>query len=334
MLPTVQWLRTHRKLGVALPLLAMFGLLNGLAYWHAYTMTHFVRDGGPKATPGERPHPEGMNFAHKLGVLLGGVTLCRPTNDATPASVGLAYETYTFPSEVGALEAWYVPHADARGLVLLFHGYGGCKSELLPEVKGFNDLGYSCFLIDFPGSGGSDGDSTTIGWREADDVANTLEYVRAKWPGERLILFGQSMGAAATLRAMATRGVKADATVLECPFDTLLHTVEMRFQAMGLPAFPGAELLVFWGGLQFGFNGFALNPVEYAKSATGPVLMLHGAEDARVTQGQLRSIYDNLPSEKALHFFEGLGHESYVSRRPVEWKDWVGRFLEKVRDQK
>ena len=40
-------------------------------------------------------------------------------------------------------------------------------------------------------------------------------------------------------------GVKADATVLECPFDTLLHTVEARFNAMGLPGLPGAELLVF-----------------------------------------------------------------------------------------
>jgi uncharacterized protein len=325
----VQWMRSHRKFSVALTLLALFGLLNLLAYRHAYTMTHFVRGGRPEATPDERPHPEGMGLTDKIGVLLGGVTLYRPTNEVTPARVGLAYETHTFPGKTGALEAWYVPHTKSRGLVLLFHGYGNCKSGLLWEVKAFNDLGYSCFLIDFPGSGGSDCDSTTIGWREADDVASTVEYVRAKWPGERMILFGQSMGAAAVLRAMATRGVKADATVLECPFDTLLHTVQARFGAMGAPSFPGAELLVFWGGLQHGFNGFAHNPVDYARSATGPVLMLHGAEDTRVTKPQLQSIYDNLPGEKELHFFEGLGHQSYVAERPQEWKEWVRRFLEK-----
>ena len=55
--------------------------------------------------------------------------------------------------------------------------------------------------------------------------------------------------------------------------------------------------------------------------------MLHGAEDKRVTQGQLRSIYDNLPGKKELHFFAGLGHESDVARRPDEWKEWVRRFL-------
>jgi alpha-beta hydrolase superfamily lysophospholipase len=171
---------------------------------------------------------------------------------------------------------------------------------------------------------------TRVSLRQFSSTASSqCSYVRAKWPGERLILFGQSMGAAAVLRAMATRGIKADATVLECPFDTLLHTVEARFAAMGLPAFPGAELLVFWGGLQHGFNGFAHNPVDYARGATGPVLMLHGAKDTRVTQSQLQSIYDNLPGEKEQHFFEGLGHEFYVVKRPEEWKEWVGRFLEK-----
>ena len=124
--------------------------------------------------------------------------------------------------------------------------------------------------------------------------------------------------------------MKADATVLECPFDTLLHTVEARFGAMGVPAFPGAELLVFWGGLQHGFNGFAHNPVDYARSATGPILMLHGAEDRRVTRAQAESIYANLPGEKELHVFDGLGHESYAAKRPEEWKEWVGRFLDKT----
>ena len=318
----------RRKVRIALTLLALFTLLNVLAYRHAYSMTHFARAASPNAvgTPG----PEHLGLMQKAGVLLGGVTLYRTEDTTTPADIGLSYETHTLPGATGSLQGWYAPRADAHGLVVMFHGYGSCMTELLPELKGFHDLGYSCFLIDFPGSGGSDGDATTIGYREAGDVARTMEYVRAKWPGQRLILFGQSMGAAAVLRAMAVQGVKADAAVLECPFDTLLHTVEARFAAMGIPAFPGAELLVFWGGLQHGFNGFAHNPADYARCATGPILMLHGAEDQRVTRAQAESIYANLPCEKELHFFDGLGHESYAAKRPEEWKEWVGRFLHKT----
>lgn len=326
------WVGTHRTLSVVLVLLALFLLVNILAYRHAYTMTHFVR-GLPKAEPDDRPHPEAMSLGQKVGVLLGGLTIHRPENLVTPGSLGLDYETERFPGEAGALEGWYAPHADARGLVLIFHGYGDCKGKMLAELKGFHDLGYSCFLIDFPGSGGSEGDVTTVGWRESGDVACTLEYARKRWPDQRLIVFGQSMGAAAVLRAMAVQHIRADATVLECPFDTLLHTVEKRFHAMGLPGFPGAELLMFWGGVQLGFNTFAHNPADYAKSATGPILMLHGAKDPRVSGPQLRSIYDNLSCEKELHVFDGLGHESYASARPEEWKGCVGRFLDQSRKE-
>ena len=325
----VSWMGTHRKLSVVLVLLALCLFLNLLAYRHAYTMTHFVRGGRPKATPDDLPHPEGLSLWQKIGVLLGGVTMYRPENLVTPSALGLDYETITFPGEAGALEGWYAPHVDARGLALVFHGYGSCKGEMMAELKGFYDLGYACLLIDFPGSGGSDGDVTTVGWREAGDVARTVVYARQRWPEQRLIVFGQSMGAAAVLRAMAVQGVKADATVLECPYDTLLHTVEMRFHAMGLPGFPGAELLTFWGGVQLGFNTFALNPLDYARSATGPILMLHGGEDKRVSRPQLEAVYANLPCEKELHTFDGLGHESYAAARPEEWKECVGRFLEK-----
>src|SRR5258707_14300817 len=59
--------------------------------------------------------------------------------------------------------------------------------------------------------------------------------------------------------------------------------------------------------------------------------MLHGAEDPRVSRPQAEAIYANLPGDKELHFFDGLGHESYAAERPDEWKEWVRRFAAKVR---
>jgi hypothetical protein len=48
---------------------------------------------------------------------------------------------------------------------------------------------------------------------------------------------------------------------------------------MNVPSFPAAQLLVFWGGVQAGFNGFSHRPAEYAKSVSCPVLFLHGEDD-------------------------------------------------------
>jgi alpha-beta hydrolase superfamily lysophospholipase len=303
--------------------LVLLVLLNGLAYRHAYSMTHFLPAGN-----GPRKKLEDYTRREKLWVLLSGLPVYRPQPDSTPASLGLSYEILTIPGAIGSLEAWYIPHPQTRGLVLMYHGYTNCKSDLLGEAGALHELGYSCLLVDFPGSGGSEGDTTTIGYREAKDVACCIDFARARWPGATVILYGQSMGASAILRALAVHGARADALILECPFDRLLTTVKARFHAFGLPAFPAARLMVFWGGVQSGYNGFSHNPVEYASAVDCPVLLLHGREDRRVTCDQVEAIYRNLRGRKQMHIFDGLGHESYVVPRREEWKRCVARFLD------
>ena len=46
------------------------------------------------------------------------------------------------------------------------------------DADRLHDLGYACFLVDFRGSGGSSGDATTIGYREADDVVRSVALQR------------------------------------------------------------------------------------------------------------------------------------------------------------
>lgn len=43
------------------------------------------------------------------------------------------------------------------------------KASMLPAAKAFHDLGYKVVLVDFRGSGGSTGEGTTVGYREAED---------------------------------------------------------------------------------------------------------------------------------------------------------------------
>jgi pimeloyl-ACP methyl ester carboxylesterase len=143
-----------------------------------------------------------------------------------------------------------------------------------------------------------------------------------------VVLYGQSMGSAAILRALALHShLRIEAAIVECPFDSLLNTVGNRFRAMGLPAFPGAQLLIFWASVQQGFNGFGHNPAEYAEQVECPVLLLHGADDPRVTLEQAEAIYNGLPRGKQMKVFADAGHELYLARQPEEWKRVVGEFL-------
>jgi alpha-beta hydrolase superfamily lysophospholipase/predicted outer membrane lipoprotein len=321
----IRWCRRRPVRTLAGLVLAAFVVLNALAYQHAHAMTHFVA-----ADPaGPQGRPESLSLWEKGRVLLFGVRRPRPRGPDTPARAALRFTTHTVPGRDGGLEAWYVPSEVPGAVVLVFHGYGGCKARMLSEVEGFHALGCACFAVDFRGCGGSAGEVTTVGYREADDVADAADYARARWPGRPLVLFGQSMGAAAVLRAVAGGQVRPDAVVLECPFDRMLSAVRARFGAMNVPSFPFAETLVFWGGVQHGFNAFGHNPVDYARSAGCPVLLLHGAADARVRLAEVRAIHDALPGEKALHVFAGLGHQSYARASRAEWEEQVGAFLGK-----
>jgi uncharacterized protein len=316
---------SHRRLTVVIGLTILLLAVNFVAFNHAWAMTHFSDSGSRTATP------ESLTLAEKLWICIVGVNIPRPTNQVDPRSVGINFETRRFGGEhADELEAWYVPKADAKGLVLLCHGYSASKASLLREANAFHDLGYAALLLDFHGSGGSRGSDTTIGVREAEDVVCAVEYARKNWAPRELILYGQSMGSAAILRAAARHDLEPTAIIVECPFDRLISTAGNRFAAMGLPAFPSAQLLVFWGGVQNGFNGFRHNPAEYAEQVRCPVLLLHGSKDPRVTVEQVRSIFQNLAGEKQFVLFDGVGHESYVGAAPDRWRQAVATFLAKL----
>jgi alpha-beta hydrolase superfamily lysophospholipase len=322
----IRWIRCHAKLVICLMMLFGFASLNAVAYMHAYAMTHFV-DGGNVPL-----RPEQLSFLGKVWVIMTGVTVPKPFVPATPAGARLAYTVHRIPSTDNIeLELWHIPHPTSKGLVLVFHGYAACKAHMLPEAEAFHELGYATLLVDLRGCGGSSGRETSIGVTEAEDVAAAFRYAQTTWPGEPLLLFGTSMGSAAILHAVQQHELQPKAVMIECPFDRLLSTVKHRFTAMGLPSFPFAQLLVFWGGVQQGFNGFGHNPMDYARGVHCPVLQLQGAADQRVHPEEAAAIFANLGTEnKRFELLEGVEHESYVHAKPREWKRLVREFLEQL----
>ena len=304
-------------------LLSAVVAVNALAFMHAHAMTHFVADG--ERTGG----PESLSLWQKAQVLVTGVRLPKPRITETPTDHGLPFHVHRFTGKSGVdYEAWHVPCPESRGLCILFHGYGRCKSSLLGQAQVWQDLGYETLLVDFRGAGGSSGHETTIGFREAEDVVAACEFARRELTDEPLLLCGRSMGAVAVLRAVAKNDLDVKAIVVECPFDRLVSTSENRFSAMGVPAFPFAQLLVFWGGVQHGYSGFEHNPVEYAQEVDCPVLLINGALDSRVTPEQATSVFENLAGRKQLVFFDGVGHESCQEADAKKWTQCVDEFLQ------
>jgi dipeptidyl aminopeptidase/acylaminoacyl peptidase len=307
---------------LAAALLSAVVSVNILAFMQARAMTRFV-DGGARTG-----RPEELGVLEKIAVVLSGVHIVRRSNSQTPADLQLSFTTHRFQNPSGlTLEAWHVPGSDALPLVALFHGYAANKSSLLSTARVFHELGYGTLLVDFYGSGGSSGTGTTIGVKEAEDVAATVKYVRRTWPDRKIVLYGISMGAAAALRAIAVSGAKPDAVIIEATFDTLLNTGRNRFESMGLPGSPFAELLLFWGSVQNGFNFFTHNPVDYASLVGCPALVLHGELDQRVALEQARRIAAAMGGGARLVAYAGVPHIPIVNAQPDAWRRDVEKFL-------
>ena len=94
----------------------------------------------------------------------------------------------------------------------------------------------------------------------------------------------------------------------------MLNAVRTRFDAMGLPSFPGEQLLLFWGGRRLGFDGFEHNPAEYASRVQSPTLLLAGAADRRATPEQVYAPHDRLAGRKRIRILGGAGHEPIRAR--------------------
>jgi pimeloyl-ACP methyl ester carboxylesterase len=135
------------------------------------------------------------------------------------------------------------------------------------------------------------------------------------------------MGAASILKAVNDEDLSPSGIIIECPFSSLKTTVDARFKMMGIPAFPLSNLLVFWGGIENGFNAFGYEPVEYAKAVQCPTLLFYGAQDPKVSLAETEAIYKNLNGLKEKVIFEKAAHGNYWLHYEELWKNKTRFFL-------
>jgi alpha-beta hydrolase superfamily lysophospholipase len=299
-------------------LIFIFLLMNVVAFFHAYKFTHFSLDKTVRTKD-----PSKLAAGEKLATLIFGVNNPRPANNQYPSR---EFETVILKSNK-EIECWHIPHSRSKGTVIIFHGFSGNKSSMLGRADEFYSLGYSTLLVDFMGSGGSEGSQTTIGYSEAEQVKTCFDYILNK--GEKnIFLFGTSMGSVAIMKAIHDFNFNPGGIIIECPFGSMYKTVCARFKLMNAPSFPMAGLLVFWGGIQNGFWAFGHNPTKYAKEIQCPTLLLYGALDKKVGREETEEMFLNLGGKKQLIIYPNAGHENLHDHDPQAWRQSVSMFLE------
>jgi hypothetical protein len=300
-----------------------FFAVNIAAYRQAAAVTHLAAEGTQTAPLST------MEQGDVWRVLWQGAVITRPRNEKDPSSIGVHFETDRFGDYDGLqIEAWRVVLPGvSKGTVVMFPDYGAAKSSMLAEAKVFLGLGYEVYLVDHRGMGGSEGDFTSGGWYEAKEVVAAYKRIKERATG-KVLLYGQSMGAVAILRAIHVDALEPDGVILEAPYESLLSGVGHRLDAIEVPGMPTNLLLVFWLGARLDFPGFDLDAGEYAASVSCPALVLLGGKDTRSSGADARAIQKQLSGHSSLFVFPAASAGSYLSADSESWKKVVGEFLD------
>jgi fermentation-respiration switch protein FrsA (DUF1100 family) len=205
--------------------------------------------------------------------------------EATPADIGLDYENVHFDTTDGeSLHGWYVPAAEARGVLLFFHGNAGNISHRLESILIFNRLELDVLIVDYRGYGQSTGKPSEPGtYRDAQAAWDYLVRDRHVEPG-KIVVFGRSLGGAvgAWLAAQLPAEEQPAAVIIESSFTSGADMARRLY-----PVYPAGLL-----------TRLKYPVIEYAARLQCPVLVVHSRDDEIIPFAMGRAIYDAVGQPK------------------------------------
>lgn len=302
-------------------LLFQLVLFNISAAIYAHRLTHFYNDPSLQGS-----HSSG-NIFRKTWKLFTGPKFPKSVIKQTPS---FAYDTVRLQRANGDwVDAWYgEPDSLAKGTVILFHGLSANKSYMVREAATFRLMGYRVLLVDLRAHGNSDGQNTTIGRNETEEVELAYKYIKAI-DTKPVYCWGVSMGAVVLARAVAEGSVEPAGLIMELPFASLQAHLKARARVLGFPQQPFAFLVTGWIGIERGFNGYKHSTVNYAAKINCPVLVQYGGRDTYVLKSEIDAIYQAIPgNRKNIVGYEEAGHESLLMSEPDRWKKTMLDFLQ------
>ena len=218
-----------------------------------------------------------------------------------------------------SLHGRLLPREDAKGTILLFHGYRSCADgDFGCAVPLMRSLGYQVLLVDQRAHQKSEGRYITFGILERQDALYWARAMAERFGDEHpLYLDGISMGAATVLMAASlplpasVRGIIADSG-FTAPKDIIGSVIRQ----LHLPVKPLLWLMNLWCRLLTGISLGAYSVPEAMGHCSIPVLFVHGKVDSLVPREMTKKNYDACQSEKTLLLVEEADHgESFLVDR-------------------
>ncbi len=237
-------------------------------------------------------------------------------NVPSPSEVGLPdAETVSFRTEDGlALQGWWVSAAlrPTGVTVIVFNGNAGNRAARSSLAAALAARGIACLLFDYRGFGNNPGSPSEAGLALDARAARAYAASRDDVDPDRLVYFGESLGAAVAVR-LATH-VPPRGLILRSPFSSMVdigrhHYPYLPVRWLVRDRYPSLEL------------------IEHVDC---PLLVIAGARDGIVPAAHSERLYAAARQPKRYVLIEGTGHNHHelLAGRRMLWA--IDEFLAEI----
>ena len=223
-----------------------------------------------------------------------------------PAMAGLpeAQEVVLDTADGERVIVWHVPPRADKPVVLYFHGNGGSLRGRVDRFRALTADGTGLVALSYRGYGGSSGAPTEAGL--VNDALAAYAFTRARYPAERIVLWGESLGTGVAVALAAQQPVGH--LILQSPFTSAADVGAQRYW------FVPVGLLMkdqFRSDLRIG-------------KVTAPVLVLQGERDTIVPMALAERLYGLINAPKRFVRFPGIGHNDLGAEAVEAAKQFLG----------
>lgn len=224
--------------------------------------------------------------------------------------------------------------------VILCHGYTADPGSMERYARQYYKKGFNVIMPFMRGH--ERGAKTnghiayTMGWMDRIDLLGWIDYIVSENPESKIMLHGESMGAATVMMALG-EGVPSNVVcaVEDCGFtsvwDEFTHQMKEMFK---LPEFPFMHVSQLAAGRHIGLDFKKASPLELLKNSVTPLLFIHGGDDDFVPVEMSQRLHAAYAGEKDILTVPGAAHAVSVDTNPDLYWEKVWSFAEKYIDIK
>lgn len=234
------------------------------------------------------------------------------TIELTPDYINLTFEdVYLKTPDNVKINSWFIPSNNAKYTILFCHGNAGNIAHRLDKIMIFHKMGIGVFIIDYRGYGKSEGKPSEKGIYLDSKAAYDYLLTKRNIRPENIILFGESLGAAAAID-LASKA-KVGGLITEGAFSNA--------KDMARRIYPFLPSFVFKS---------KFDSIAKIKNIAAPKLFIHSKNDEIVPFDLAQKLYDAAGQPK--QFVEIIGgHNSAFLDSEEKYGNSIALFIQKLR---